>query len=77
MNIVFYIILGYLLYRFIFSFLIPVIRTTRKVRKGFKNMQEHMNNHMNGNNGSAPSPNIKETRTPKKGDYIDFEEIKD
>jgi hypothetical protein len=77
MSIVFYIILGYLLYRFIFSFLIPVIRTTRQVRKGFRQMHQHMNDHMNGNGGSQSSPNIKETPQPKKGDYIDFEEIKD
>jgi hypothetical protein len=36
-----------------------------------------MNNHMNGNAGPRSATNIKETPTPKKGDYIDFEEIKE
>lgn len=32
-------IVFYLLYRFVFGFLLPVVRTTRQVRQQFRNMQ--------------------------------------
>jgi hypothetical protein len=75
MNIIFYIILGYLLYKFIFSFLVPVIRTSLQVRKSFRDMRRHMNGQPG--TGNAPADNHKSAPAPKKEDYIDFEEIKD
>jgi hypothetical protein len=64
------------LYKFIFSFLVPVIRTTRQVRKSFRHMNEQMNGQMNA--GNQPSGKTEKNQpSPKKEDYIDFEEIKD
>jgi hypothetical protein len=78
MNIVFYIILAWLLYLFIFRLLVPVIRTTRQVRKGFREMKRHMNGHFNaGANENLNQPKSRPEPRPKKGDYIDFEEIQD
>ena|SRR5579859_4929755 len=37
-------IVCYLLYRFIFNFLMPVVRTTRHVRQQFRNMQDMSQN---------------------------------
>jgi len=34
----------YLLYRFIFNFFVPIVRTTKQVREQFRNMQDSMRN---------------------------------
>lgn len=73
---IFYVFLAYLLYQFVFRLALPIYRTTRQVRKGFREMQERMNQHQ------QPRPSQHGTRsttseTNKKGDYIDFEEVKD
>lgn len=34
----------YLLYRFIFNFFVPIVRTTKQVREQFRNMHDSMNN---------------------------------
>ncbi|MHA4809193.1 hypothetical protein ACX0G9_13855 [Flavitalea flava] len=38
----------YLLYRFVFNFLLPIVRTTKQVREQFKNMQDHMQDQAGG-----------------------------
>lgn len=78
------IIIIYLLYRFIFGFLIPVIGASRQMRMKMRQMQEQMNNQYNQqtqgksstNNTSAPENNAANTSTSTKGDYIEFEEVK-
>ena len=68
----------YILYRFVFEFLLPVYKTTQKIKKGFRDMQEQANQNMNNqqqetNTTAANSPsNDKEPL----GEYIDFEEVK-
>jgi len=61
----------------LFDFIIPVYRTTRRVRRGFREMHEQMN----GQATESSQPSQKQNGTakqpqPDKGDYIDFEEIK-
>jgi hypothetical protein len=74
----FYFLLAYSLYQLIFRFILPIYRTTRQVKKGFREMQERMQEH-----GAAPSSrtqkNNANVRTSKEqeGDYIDFEEVKE
>jgi hypothetical protein len=43
-DILFLTIVVYLLYRFIFNFLLPVVKATRNIRQQFRNMQEPGNN---------------------------------
>ena len=69
----------YLAYRFIFHFLIPVYRASKKMHQQFKGMQDQMNQNTQG----QPNGFRRETvNDPKAGDqkvnkdYIDFEEIK-
>jgi Domain of unknown function (DUF4834) len=50
MNIFVLFILGYLLYRFIGGFLIPLFRTTRHMRQQFQNM-----NKQSGQDGRPPN----------------------
>jgi hypothetical protein len=78
LQFLFYFILAYFLYQLIFKFIIPVYRTTRQIKKGFREMHERMNGQ-----GAQPDPyqNTNTSATPEKnkqvGDYIDFEEIKE
>ena len=77
----------YLLYRFVFNFLVPVFKTTKHVRQQFKNMQDNMqqgnpfqpNNNQFQQQYARPQEPKTQTRasSPSKGDYIDFEEVKD
>lgn len=81
MKYVLFALLAWILYQFIFKLVIPVYRTTRKIKKGFREMQEKMNeqyrqqqqpqDYANSSTASKPDPS-----KVSKGDYIDFEEIK-
>lgn len=76
LRFLFFFILFYLLYKLLVDFIIPVYKTTRKLKKGFKAMNEHMQQNAsaqaNSSNGSIPKKPAE-----KKGDYIDFEEVKE
>jgi hypothetical protein len=69
-------IVFYLLYRFIFNFLVPVARTTRQVREQFRNMQEQQPFHQEQPREHA-QPQRPAQKPADKGDYLDFEEVKD
>ena len=73
-RILFYAFLVYLLYKLIFDFIIPVYKTTRQVKKGFREMQDRMQEHMQQQQQSPRSKS--ETPKTQPGDYIDFEELK-
>lgn len=74
--IIFYAFLAYILYRLVFHFIIPVFRTYRKVKRGFRDMQEQMQSRQPGGPAQGPSPSNASQPQPKVGEYIDFEEIK-
>jgi hypothetical protein len=76
MKYVFYLFLAYILYQLIFKFIIPLYRTTRQVKKGFREMQERMNQQMQqqqtyADQSQQPDRNSKSSL----GDYIEFEEV--
>ena len=82
-EIFFLAIVLYLLYRFVFNFLLPVVRTTRQVRQQFRNMQEGVGGEQQpfNNNGERVQTQQQKQQRPSGGkppasDYIDFEEIK-
>ena len=66
----------YLLYRFVFNFLLPVVRTTRQVRRQFMNMQDTMQGQGRAQEQPRPQPKQETPSNGKMGEYIDFEEIK-
>lgn len=71
----FYLFLAYITYQVIFKLVIPIYRTTRQVRRTFRDMQERMQTR------SEDQPYGQDTKdTPPKdkvgGDYIEFEEVK-
>lgn len=76
----FFMILGaYLLYRFIFGFVIPVFRTTSKIKQQFRTMQQQMNEQMNTAQNSTPpqsAPQQANSAQVPKHEYIEFEEVK-
>ncbi|HEX5025905.1 MAG TPA: hypothetical protein VFV68_11575 [Agriterribacter sp.] len=75
MKYIFYILLGYVVYRFITGFLIPVFRTGKQIKKQFNEMQERMHENMQQQSTTAPPPQQSSKREPS-GEYIDFEEVK-
>ncbi len=76
MKYVLYAILAYILFQFIFKLVIPVYLASRKIKKGFREMQSKMQEHMQQPGFTAqPSPSNPEPQK-KAGDYIDFEEVK-
>ena len=79
LRFLFYAFLIYLAYKLVFDFIIPVYPTTRKIKKGFREMQEKMNAGMQGQQPGQPvsGKTTSKTSTPAaQGDYIDFEEVK-
>jgi hypothetical protein len=83
MNIFVLFILGYLLYRFIGGFLVPLFRTTRHMRQQFHDMNGNPNDPAGNppNAAGEPAGTSGKTDAPKSGpskvgEYIDFEEIK-
>jgi len=76
MKYILYGLLIYFLVRLVFNFIIPVYKTTRQVKKQFREMNERMNGTSTGqqqdHHSQAPPPR-EETRV---GEYIDFEEVK-
>jgi Domain of unknown function (DUF4834) len=71
----------YIIYKVVFDLVIPVFRTTQKIRRQFGDIQQHMQDQMNatqnGYPNNAPSqPSPPEQKKSRAGDYIDFEEVK-
>lgn len=72
----------YLLYKLIFDFIIPIAKTTSKVKKQFSEMNAQMQEKMkqqtaaSQNAPKAPVSNTTSANKGKKDDYIEFEEIK-
>ncbi|MEO5593140.1 MAG: DUF4834 family protein, partial [Chitinophagaceae bacterium] len=69
------------IYKVVFDLVIPIFRTTQKIRQQFGDVQQHMQDQMNAtqNGHTDPTPSRPSTTEQKKtraGDYIDFEEVK-
>ena len=82
LTFILYILLGYVLYRFITGFVIPVFRAGRQIKKQFSEMQERMHDQMQQENAQASFRSTTTSGNPKSegktaaGEYIDFEEVK-
>lgn len=72
-----YALLIYLAYRLVFHFIIPVYKTTRQVKKQFREMHTRMEDQMNQYQANQQSPTPQtENKKEQAGDYIEFEEVK-
>ena len=70
----------YFAYRFVVNFLIPVVKTTRQVKKQFDSVREQQAyqqqaQHPFQHQKAKPSPVQKTTKATDE-DYLEFEEIK-
>jgi hypothetical protein len=79
-----YILLAIFLYKFVFNFLVPVLKMSWRVRRQIKEFQrQHQQQEspfqQNTTTSSRPtsSDNNAAAPTPKGGEYIDFEDVKD
>ena len=72
-----YAFLIYLAYRLVFHFIIPIYKTTRQVKKQFREMHSRMQDNMGQQQpyqqAATPAP---ENSKQQSGDYIEFEELK-
>ncbi len=77
MKYVLFALLAYILYQFIFKLVIPVYQASQKLKNGFGEMQDRMQEHMNEQQqqSNSATPNQPEPTT-KAGEYIEFEEVK-
>lgn len=78
-----YVLLGlvaFVLFRFIFRIVIPVYRTTREVKKKFRQFETRQQEQAQQQQRFQPN-NSPPKKEPQKGDrdkdYIEFEEIED
>jgi hypothetical protein len=68
---------AWFLYKFIFGFIIPVYRTTRQMKKKFREMHDRMQDQqVNPSDFAQKEAPPKQTAKSTGGDYIDFEELK-
>ncbi|MGN6399156.1 MAG: hypothetical protein ACTHMD_01805 [Flavisolibacter sp.] len=77
LRFLFYVFLFYMLYKLVFDFIIPVYRTTKRVKKGFREMNERMQQQAEGFQQQHAQPSKPKVEQNRPGDYIDFEEVKD
>ena len=81
MKYILFAILAYILYQFIFKLVIPVYLASRKIKKGFREMQSRMQEQMQQQqqqqSGYAQQSESSQPDSKyKAGDYIEFEEVK-
>jgi hypothetical protein len=74
--IIFWMITLWILYKVVFQFVIPVYRSTKVMRQKFREMHQQMEDQMNQSN-ATDSSRQKMNPDASKGDYIEFEEIKE
>ena len=80
LGFLFLVLVIYLGYRLLFDFILPIYRTTKRVRRSFREMQERMNQHTqqyHQEEGHAKQNTDTGNRQAGVGEYIDFEEIKE
>lgn len=71
-------IILYFFIRFVFNFLIPLIRAGRRMKAQMREFQDRMNQQQQFQEHQTQfSTREKQDNKTPAGDYIDFEEIKD
>ena len=76
LRVLLYIFLIYLVYQFVFKFLVPVYKTTQKLRHGFHEMNDRMNSAAGQSQNAQQARPNNDIPKEKVGEYIDFEDIK-
>jgi hypothetical protein len=76
LRIAFELFVLYLLYKLVFDFIIPVARTTRQVKKQFRQMNEKMQEQAGRQQDMQGNSTPQAKKPVAKDDYIEFEEVK-
>ena len=77
LRFLFFAFLIYLAYRLVFYFIIPIYKTTRQVKKQFREMHSRMQDNMSQQQPyQQPATPATENKKQQPGDYIEFEELK-
>ena len=76
LSFLFYVFVFYLGYKLLFEFILPLVRTTRQVRRGFRDMNQRMQQHTESFQNRNEAKQKPAGKSPSSGDYIDFEEVK-
>lgn len=72
-----YVLIGFFLYflfKFVVDFIIPVVRTTRQVKRQFDAVREQQQHYYQEK--TTPTPSAKKSTSADQDDYLDFEEVK-
>lgn len=78
LSFLFYAFIVYVLYKLLVNFIIPVYKTTKQVKKNFRDMQERMQEqHQQQSAAYQQQQQPSSQKQQPLGDYIDFEEVKD
>ena len=75
-SVLLYLFLAFILYQLVFKFIIPIYRTTRQVKKSFREMRDRMNAQQGQQQGFDTAPEAVKKKDNIGGDYIEFEEVK-
>jgi hypothetical protein len=67
----------YFLYRLVFDFIIPIYRSTKKVKNHMEEMQHRMQDSLRQQQQRQSSAPPQQARPVREGEYIDYEEVKD
>jgi len=74
------ILILYLIYKFVFSFIVPVSKTASQFKSQVNEMQRMQEEQMRRQQEKSTPPPAKSTKKPDQsttdGEYIDFEEVK-
>jgi len=75
---IFYALVAYLLYKLIFSFIIPIFLTSKKMKEQFNKAKQQMEDQYNQQSGQQQDAGQQKRSngTAKIGEYIEFEEIR-
>lgn len=75
MKVILYGLLAWFLFNLVFRFIIPIYKTTRQMKKKFREMHTQMQEQTNMHQDFA-RPDAEKPVSKKTDDYIDFEEVK-
>ncbi len=73
---IFYALVVFLLYKLIFSFIIPIFVASKKMRDQFQHAKQQMEDQQNLHQKEQGSSREVPKQTGKLGEYIEFEEIR-
>ena len=76
LSFLFYAFLLYVLFKLVVNFILPVYRTTKQVKKSFREMHQKMQEQQSAAYQQQQNQPAAKKQEPL-GDYIDYEEVKE